>query len=530
MRSVVPTSMRGYILYARKSSESEDRQVLSIESQVRELETHARSLGLDVASVLTESRSAKAPGRPIFGEMLDAFSKKEISGVLCWKLDRLARNPVDGAALIWALEQGKLQEIVTRERTFTNTGNDKFWMQLEFGMAKKYIDDLSDNVKRGNRAKLAQGWLPGMPPLGYLNDFATHTIVKDPERFDLIRRMWDLVLGGRAPADVLHISNDEWGLRTRRFRRYGGKPVAASSFYAMLSNPFYYGLIKRGGESVPGAHEPMISRDEFEEVQRLLCRPSRVQRKRYQFAFTGLITCGQCGASITAEEKINRYGTHYVYYHCTHRRRNMTCRQPVVGANDLEDQLAAALKTIQINEAMADWALRQLCEMVDSEAEADRAVRRSAEAAIHHAQEEAEALLDVRLRGLVNDEEYSTKKRELASIELNLREQLATGTGESPRWFELSRNAILFARDAPRRFLDVPGDQKREILMAYGSNFTLRDRILRAEAKRPFRLIAEGPSSSGWLARLDGIRTFFAEHPGIIRWPQLCVATEDPTS
>jgi site-specific DNA recombinase len=149
--------MSNYIIYARKSTESEDRQVLSIDSQVKELKALAQSLGLEIGEILSEAQSAKAPGREVFSRLMKRAYQGQVKGIISWKLDRLARNPLDGGNLIWALEEKKIEEIVTPQRTFSNTGNDKFWMQLEFGMAKKYVDDLSDNVKRGNRAKLELG-------------------------------------------------------------------------------------------------------------------------------------------------------------------------------------------------------------------------------------------------------------------------------------------------------------------------------------------------------------------------------------
>ena len=232
--------MPTYVIYARKSTESEDRQVLSIESQIRELTDHAHARGFSVARVLSESRSAKAPGREIFGKLMDEVSRGNVDGVICWKLDRLARNPIDGGTLIWALEEQKLKEIVTPHRTFTNTGDNKFWMQLEFGMAKKYVDDLSQNVKRGNRAKLEQGWLPGIPPIGYMNDLATKTIVPDPDRFTLVRKMWDMLLAGRTVKEIHGTANEVWGLRTRRYKRSGDRPLASSAVYKLFSNPFYF--------------------------------------------------------------------------------------------------------------------------------------------------------------------------------------------------------------------------------------------------------------------------------------------------
>jgi site-specific DNA recombinase len=177
--------MPAYVIYARKSSESEEQQILSIESQIKELEILPQKQKLEIAEIYSESKSAKVLGRPIFNKMMaeiyrrDTLHKKKIKGILCGKLDRLARNLVDDSSLVWALEEKKINQIVTPGRTFYINSNDKFWMELEFGMAKKYMDDLSDNVKRGLKAKIEKGWLPGVTPLGYKNNKITHLIDLD---------------------------------------------------------------------------------------------------------------------------------------------------------------------------------------------------------------------------------------------------------------------------------------------------------------------------------------------------------------
>ncbi len=544
--------MPGYILYARKSSESEDRQVLSIGSQIRELQDLARSRGLDVVSVLSEAKSAKAPGRPIFSQMLSEIRRGRVQGILCWKLDRLARNPVDGGALIWALDQGKLTDIVTRDKTFSNRGDEKFWMQLEFGMAKKYVDDLSDNVKRGNRAKLEQGWLPGIPPLGYVNDLATKTIIPDPERFRIVRGMWDSVLSGRSPAEVVATANGDWGLRTRREHRRGGKPLTATNFYLMLSNPFYYGLIVRNGESYAGAHTPMISRDEFERVQELLGRPNRRHHKRYLFAFTGLIRCGECSAMITAEEKVNRYGSRYVYYRCTKRKRGTSCGQRTIRAERLEDRICALLANVAIDDDYTTWAVENLRHIHQRESHVRHETGKSVHSALLAVDGQIASLLDLRLRGLVSDEEYAMKKQALVTEQIRLKEHRTDTEGRAARWLELCERAFLFANQAPRRFREGGPEEKRQILVALGSNFVLRDRVLTLEPQKPFLLIAKGAQTlarskhSGiasvantpanqayravttvWGALVDGMRTFFQEHPDLIQWPRFCLQGKD---
>jgi DNA invertase Pin-like site-specific DNA recombinase len=185
--------MPGYFIYCCKSSEAEDRQVLSIESQTRELEQLAAKLNFSIAEILTESMSAKAPGRPVFNEMMQRLYRGEAAGIICWKLDRLARNSVDGGSIIWAIKQHGIK-VMTPAQSYAREDDNIILMYIEFGMAQKYVDDSSKNVKRGLKTKIENGWYPGVAPAGYLNHTdklsGQNTLIKDPERFPLIRRMW----------------------------------------------------------------------------------------------------------------------------------------------------------------------------------------------------------------------------------------------------------------------------------------------------------------------------------------------------
>src|SRR5262245_18603649 len=258
--------MASYVIYARKSSESEDRQVLSIDSQIRELRAIAQRERVQIAEILTETRSAKAPGRPVFGELMRRVNRGDIAGILCWKMDRLSRNPLDSGVLLQAQADGKLDRIITIDGVKTADSNDRLMGTFELAFATKFIDDLRMNVKRGIRERLTRGWATYPPPIGYMNDVVSKTIVKDPDRFVLVRKMWDeLLAGGQRPEQIRATANKEWGLRTRKLKRRGGKHLGRTTVYNMFGNPFYMGVIQlRDGRSFPGKHEPMVTREEFE--------------------------------------------------------------------------------------------------------------------------------------------------------------------------------------------------------------------------------------------------------------------------
>jgi DNA invertase Pin-like site-specific DNA recombinase len=507
-----------YALYARRSSESEDRQVLSIESQLKELRAFARQRGLRVAEVYTESRSARAPGRPAFGRLLEAVASHRAAGILTWKLDRLARNPVDGAALIWALDQGQLAEITTPQRAYQNRGDDKLWMQLEFGMAKKYVDDLSDNVKRGNRAKLERGWLPGLAPPGYRNDREAKTIVPDRDRFPLVRRMWDLLLSGTRPAEILKRATKEWGYRTPRRHRIGGNPLARNSFYKVFSNPFYYGLIARKGDAYRGSHKPMVSKAEFDEAQRILGRATRQKPKTHEFSYTGLIHCGHCGGAITAQENVNRYGTKYIYYHCSYRKRHRDCREKSLEERQLEAQVSSFLGQLTIPDRFFQWAIRRGFELAQEEQQHLGNTHASITVALVDSERRLDKVTDLHVRELIDEREFLERRRRLLEEQVTLKSRLQKSAPDLS-WFKPFLHTLIFTKEASKRFRHMAKAEKHQILDTVGSNLVLKDKILRIEAKKPFRVAAEGPQNPTWWAKKDNIQTFFSEVGPSLRFP-----------
>jgi DNA invertase Pin-like site-specific DNA recombinase len=536
--SLIQILMPGYFIYCRKSSEAEDRQVLSIESQTRELEQIAAKLNLPIMEILTESKSAKEPGRPIFNQMMQRVYRGEAAGIICWKLDRLARNPVDGGSVIWAIKQHGIR-VMTPAQSYAREDDNIILMYIEFGMAQKYVDDLSKNVKRGLKTKIENGWYPGVAPLGYLNDTnkltGANTLVKDPERFPLVRQMWDLMLTGRyTPPQIRKLANSKWGFRTRPTRKMGGKRLCHSAIYQIFTKPFYFGRFEYPNGSdkwYEGNHEPMITEAEYDRVQLLLGRNGNPRPKHhFAFAFTGLIRCGECACMVTAEEKHqvicskcrfkfacrNRNACprcqtpmekmkaplflHYTYYHCT-RTKNPDCTQKCVSGTELDRQIDNYLARIQISQRFRDWANKYLHELHEKESTSRNDIIHAQQSAYRECLGQIDNLVKLKTStgnadgSLLSDEEYGKQRLALLKEKAGLEELLRDAGHRVLQWLKLSEKTFDFACTARERFGKGDPKTKKEILLAIGSNLTLKDKILRIEAKKPFFLLEKSLNS-----------------------------------
>jgi len=485
------------IIYCRKSQESEDRQALSIPAQINECLKLAEKhhINKDDIEIIQESQSAKQPGRPFFNEMMAKINKGEVESIVCWKLDRLARNPVDGPSIIWMLEQKKVNKIITISHSFYPDDNH-ILMYLEFGMAAQYSRDLSTNIRRGNKAKLEQGWWTGVAPLGYLNNSDKHgpPIIKDPERFELVRKMWDMMLTGNYSIPKLRtIVNEEWGLRTLRRNKSGGGKLGTSSIYDLLRNPFYYGVMRRGGETYAGKHEPMISKEEFDMVQAKFEKSYSTKPKNRDFAFRGIIKCAECGCSITSEDTTNRHGTTYTYYRCTRKRNqhNYKCKQRPVRKEALESQVAEAIESFEIPTEFKNWGVKYIQMMHEKESSNNKQVIKNKHTLYEQIDDKLNKLLDLRLRDILSDDDYLKEKDKLVHEKNNVEMHISNAKSESDKWRELAEKTFDFACHAHEWFKKGSMQEKNEILLAIGSKFTLDDGQLKIEWHKPLEIFRE---------------------------------------
>ena len=463
-----------FYMYARKSTDEDDKQLLSIEAQLEELREHATKERLTVAQEFVEARTAKVPGRPVFNEMMKAIEKGQADGILAWHPDRLARNSVDGGRIIYLVDTGKITALKFPSFWFENTPQGKFMLSIAFGQSKYYVDNLSENVKRGIRQKLRLGWFPGRPPIGYVNEPRLRTIVIDDEKAPLVKRLFETYATGGVSYQAIVDMADRMGLITVRDHRF-----RKSWMHGLLSNPFYTGIFRLKGEAHEGAHEPLISRDLFDRVQAVLNKRSRARTKTRSddpCFFVGLMKCDECGSGITAQRQKGHH-----YYNCT-RKRGPCEQRKYIREEPLAQEVHAALSRVALPTETADAVLAQVDKWQTEE------VKRSGELATQHRarvgdlQTRLNRLLDVYLEGTIDKDEYTGRKEAFIREKASLTAELAQIESNGASWIEPMRAFVTDCRSMTSELADADSEQIALLARKTGLNLHLTGaRIQREE-------------------------------------------------
>ncbi len=472
--------MKNVYMYCRKSSDDKGKQILSIQSQKEELYKVAEREGLKIlGQPIEEEQSAKAPGRPKFSAMMEDVLSGKVDGILCWKLDRLARNPIDGGSVIWSIKQNDVT-IYTPHQKFSRQDQNSVMMYIEFGMAQKYIDDLGRNAKRGMKTKAGMGWYPSHAPLGYKNTpgrkKGSRVIVKDEERYDLVKRCFDEVLKGKQASQVYKIAAKKWKLTSPK-----GNPIARSTFYRMLNNTFYYGMFEwpiESGNWYEGKHEAMISREQFDVIQKMLGNKGKPIARSHTFDLTGLFRCATCGCAITATKKVKHYKktnniVTYIYYHCTRKNKDINCEQLYFREEDLKKAILEKLINIRPPEEFVTWAKKWIKVVHQYESESQEDVLASQNKRLQQIENRLNNLLDLRLDSQIDEQRYFAKKSELKREREEIKARLEDTEGNLDNWRVQVEKAIDIAYGSYLEFKKGDREKRHEILTQIGSNLRL---------------------------------------------------------
>ena len=351
-----------YCLYARKSTEAEEKQALSIDSQIKEMSQIAEREGLHVVEIRKESHSAKESGqRPVFEEILKDIDDGIFNAIITWAPDRLSRNAGDLGKLVDRIDQKKLAQIKTFGQTFTNSPSDKFLLMILCSQAKLENDNKSINVKRGMRARCEMGLWPVQPPTGYKkpNERLSKCEVEiDPDRAPIIKQIFEKIAYERWSGMRVY----SWLRYEINFKTHRGFYLSIGNIFKIINNTFYYGRFEfpqGSGNWYEGKHEPIITKELFDDV-RASIKTQVIKTHGKEFAFTRMVKCGSCGSGITADEKFKKLQNgglnRHVYYRCT-KSKDRKCTNSAINEDDLLKEFQKMAGTLDLNEVQLNEKL-----------------------------------------------------------------------------------------------------------------------------------------------------------------------------
>jgi len=455
-----------YVIYTRKSTEEDDRQVLSIEAQLVELREFAAKEKLEIVTSFEEAKTAKEPGRTKFAEMLAFLESGKADGILSWHPDRLARNSVDGGRIIHMIDQGKIKSLRFPVFWFEPTPQGLFMLNIAFGQSKYFVDNLRENVKRGLRQKIRNGVWPGWAPVGYINNPKTRMVDIDEAKADKVRTIFVLYATGKYTLYSLSNWCKENGLRSNT-----SKDICVSNIHKLLQNIFYIGLMKYKGEVFEGTHKPLISKKLFDKCQEILNQRGKPQKvKKHTFAFLGFMKCSSCGASITAEKQKG-----HNYYRCT-KKKGACQEKHYLREEELVKQVKDFLTKVSLTSQDKEKILNELNKEDQQAKEQAKQTVQNLKVELAQVEQKLEKLLDVYLNEVISTDEYTKRKHKLINQKLNLQDKIKDFEQNGLSWLEPAKEFL-------------SNLEKANNLKNIGSNHILQNRKWLFEPQIPYQMV-----------------------------------------
>lgn len=481
-------------IYARVSTEEQEKEGFSIPAQLKLLRGYAQKQGFTVIREFVESETARSTGRTGFNAMLVYLKKnKECRSILVEKTDRLTRNFEDFISLGITCTNRELH-LVKEGRVLTRNSsvNDFFMQNIQVSMAAFTSHNISAEAKKGMRTKAEQGYYPSVAPLGYLNttnSVGIKVITTDPVSAPLIKQMYESYSKGSVSLLAIEKEMYSLGLRSRK-----GNRVGSSTIYKMLRNPIYRGKFIWNDIEYDGKHESIVSSALWFAVQdtrngRSIAKP----KQSHEFAYIGLMKCGHCDCAVTAERRKQKYS----YYHCTgHRGKH---GEPHVREEKLDEQFSNLLEGLVVDEKVAEFILKGVQQDTADSRKALRDTRERLVSQRKRLLRRSDVLyydrLDERIDLTRYDRIYAEVKREIELIDEKL-SSLESSKNYDP--LGTVQGIIELAQHAGSMFLKASASDRKQYLRIMLSNCTLREGKINHQFNKPYALLHD--ANAKWKA------------------------------
>ena len=475
-----------YLIYCRKSSEEDNKQVQSLDTQERIMVEFATKNNLKIIDILKEAKSARfANNRDLFNSMIKRIESGEANAVLVAHVDRLSRNLTEAGTLSELLQKGFIKEITTPYRTF-NTSLDLMYMGFDFVFATHYSTQLSVKVKEGIDSKVLKGEYPTHAPLGYYNKEGK--IYVDEIKAPYFRKLFELYATNnyslKEVGDILH----KEGLRTK-----GGYKVGKTVLHRALTNPIYRGDFIWGGKLYEGVHEEIISKELFDTVQRILASKNRSKKQLHDFLYRGYLTCAVCGCKLTATKKKEQYD----YYYCTNGKNFCEQHKNYMDNDYVNKLISKTFSEVIVDKEMCDLSLEQYKQDIRKDNNYQGNAKNLLETQLAKVEAKLDKLVDMNLEGLLTKEKYTEKQNKLFTEKGLLQEQLnKLPTQITENTLELLEKFKKHCYHLQNMFDEGNEEVKSDLLKSALWNLTIKDKKVATERyKLPYQLLNEASKS-----------------------------------
>lgn len=475
------------VLFCRVSSKEQEVEGFSLASQEKLLTEYAEKQNLQIAKVFSISESASGKKqRENFHKMLEFINKNGIQVIVCEKVDRLTRNLRDAVDINeWINNNCERQVHFVKENVVLNKdskSNEKFIWNIKVSVAQYYIDNLSEEVRKGQKQKIAEGWMPTKPPVGYktVGEKGKKIHIIDEEKAPLVLKMFETYATGQISLKNLTEFVYKDGLRN-----YAGKKLVKSRIHQLLTDPFYIGKLRWNGEVYDAKHQSLIDIELFNKVQTVLKSKTTPKYRKHFYLFQGMFRCSECKGRVTWEVQKG-----IVYGHCNHYR---ACGQKLWSKEkDVEEQLVSILEQFQIsNKRLADWIVKALKESHKDEIVYNSTATDELNKSVDKLQNRLDKLYDDKLDGVIDLETYSRRFKEFSEEKELLLQSINKHSNANKKYFELGINIYEVSQRAKELYGKAERDEKRKLLSLMFENLYLDEGKVSYDLSLPFKLVFE---------------------------------------